>query len=244
MNQPYRLAGLADVMQLLIDGWSVERMVYADRCTLDGADGAPAAFVSMADGGRRQHLFLVDDGRTLSHRTVLQHFREHPAVWKRGCVGPEDLMGEVPDTPPQAADAWGEIPEPFPEALEISPGSLRGVMAVSQVQSVGDVSMAVTCMERFAQGMRLHYVCHAPGAGSWSDFALADLAAVDDGARMYRVAAGAIAQHGSRFAGTVVLAPQLHADARRLTLSVGAFGPRDADAAQVRGPWVFPIGVE
>ncbi len=241
MNNPYRLAGLADLVGLLLDGWQVSRLHYADRCSLEGARDGAAAFVGLSRGDERDHLFLVDDGRTLSHRAVIRQFRDHPTVWKRTVAGPEELMGTIPEAPPQPAHEWGAVPEPFPDALELSPGNLRAVQPVQQVQCASGVSIALTCLERFTDGARLHFVCHAPHAAAWAEMTLGDVVAVDEDARMYRVAVGALTQHGTRFSGTLYVAPPPSAGTRHLTVTVGAFG-RDAD--RVLGPWVFPIVIE
>lgn len=245
MNDPYRLAGLADVVGLLLDGWQVAGLQYTDECSFQGAEGGAAALISMRRGEDRDHLFIVDDGRAVSHRAVLAQFREHPHIWKRAHAGIEDLISSIPEAPPQPADQWAQVPEPFPEALELSPGTLDAVHPVQQVRVVGEVSIALTALESFAQGMRAHYVCHAPHAGAWAEMCAKDITAVDDAGRMYRVVACDAAQRGTRFTGSLLVAPRVPEGTQRFTLSVGAFGRVDADdGATVTGPWVFPITFE
>ncbi|MCB0882517.1 MAG: hypothetical protein KDC33_09935 [Thermoleophilia bacterium] len=243
MNDPYRLAGLADVLGLLLDGWQVAGLEYADRCTFDGSDG-PAALIAMRRGEERAHLFLTDDGRAVSHRAVIARFRDHPHIWKRGHAGLEDLMFAIPEAPPRPAAEWAAVPEPFPEALELSPGTLDAVIPVHQVRVVDGVSIALTALESFAEGVRVHYVCHAPQAGAWAEMCVKHVRAEDDNGRLYRVASTDAIQRGTRFTGTLLVAPRIPLDARRFTVTIGAFGRVDADDGTVAGPWVFPISVE
>jgi len=240
---PYRLGSLADLVGLILDGWQVEHLHYADACELEGARGGPAAFVVLARGDGREHLYIVEDGRSMSHRSLIAQFREHPHVWKRRSTGMHELAATVPATPPRAPEEWGTVPESFPHTLDLSPAALRGVCAVNQTQSVDDVTITITSLERFEQGARLHYLCHAPVARAREELGALDVIAVDDAGRLYRVAPAGRTQRGNRIVGTLALAPAIPAATRALTVTIGTLG-HDGSGAALPGPWVFPIPLE
>lgn len=240
-QNPYRLGSLGDLIGLLLDGWQVEHLHYADTCSLEGADGRPAAFALLVRGDAREHLYIVDDGRALSHRSLIAMFREHPHVWKRRSTGLSEMV-DIPSTPPQAAEEWGAVPEPFPDALDLSPGTLRGVVPVNQTQSVDQVTISITCLERFEHGARIHYLCHAPDARSRGEMGALDVIAVDDTGRLYRVAPGERTQRGNRITGTLAVAPCVPPGTRQVTVTIGTLGHDAGDA--LPGPWVFPIPLE
>lgn len=228
---------------MLVDGWQVEHLHYADRCSLDGADGCPAAFIVLVRADTREHIYIVDDGRAYSHRSLIALFREHPHVWKRRSSGLHEMAATVPPGPPREAKEWGEIPEPFPDALDMSPGSLRGVVPVNQTQSVDDTTIALTSLERFERGARAHYLCHAPEARIREELGALDVIAVDDSGRLYRVEPCARVQRGNRITGALALAPALPADTRQVTITIGTLG-HDGSGDSLPGPWVFPIALE
>ena len=121
-RERFELASLGDLVELLIEGWRIDRLHYADR---SGAAGPPAAFLDLVRGpGERRGVYVPDDGRALSHRALVALFREAPGIWKH----------RSPDAIPLAEDAatspeeWGAVPEPFPEALAFGPATLRGVV--------------------------------------------------------------------------------------------------------------------
>jgi hypothetical protein len=218
-------------------------MHYADRCDLDGARGGPAAFFALCRSDQSRHLFLVDDGRALSHRSLLALFREHPHVWKHRSARSIGETSAVPEAPPRAPEEWGTVEEPFPASLDLSPTTLRGVVCVNQTQSIDGVTLAVTSLERFAGGARAHYLCHAPGRRFREEAGALDAIAVDDGGRMYRVAALERRQRGIRIEGSLALGPAVPADARMVTITIGTLGP-DAGGEGLPGPWVFPIPLD
>lgn len=229
-------------MELVLDGWQVEALHYADTCLLEGAAGGPAAFVVLVRADAREHIYIADDGRALSHRSLIGMFREHPHVWKRRSTGLGELSGEVPSTAPQLAEEWGSVPEPFPEALDLSPGTLRGVVPVNQTQSVDDVTISITCLERFEHGARVHYLCHAPDARAREELGAIDVIAVDDSGRLYRVAPAERIQRGNRITGSLAVAPCVPAGTRQVTITIGTLGHHTGGS--VPGPWVFPIPLE
>ncbi len=244
-QSPYRLGSLGDVVHLLVEGWQVERLHYADTCSYEGADGCPAAFISLTRADARESLYVVDDGRAYSHRSLVALFREHPHVWKRRTTGSgaEEAAASVPPGPPQAAGEWGEVPRPFPEALDFSPAALRGVVPVNQTQSIDDTTIALTCIERFERGARAHYLCHAPEARAREALGAIDVIAVDDQGRLYEVAPWGRTQRGNRITGSLALAPAVPAGSRRLTITIGTLG-HDGPGDSLPGPWVFPIPLD
>ena len=220
-------------------------MEYADRCRLEAADGAPAAFMVLARPDGRQHLYVVDDGRAFSHRALIALFREHPHVWKRRSSGMPELAAAaaVPAGAPMEPEEWGEVPDAFPDGLDLSPASLRGVVAVNQTQSVDDVTITITSLERYEGGARVHYLCHAPAARDREELGALDVIAVDDRGHLYRVAPAGRVQRGTRIVGTLALAPCIPQAARTVTVTIGTLG-HDGSGAELPGPWVFPITLE
>ncbi|WP_217912684.1 hypothetical protein [Miltoncostaea marina] len=234
-DRHYELASLADLVQLIAEGWRVTRLHYADRT--DPA-GPPAALFALARAGEARGVYVPDDGRALSHRTLVEIFRETPGVWKhrspQAAPAPEVPAGEPPE-------AWGEVPEPFPQALDLVPSSLREVVPVNQIQSVEGLDIAMVALERHDAGARLRYMCHASDARTRTAMCVLDVAVVDDAGRRYRVAPTEGRPEGNRLEGALVVAPAIPEDVRRLTVTVGTV---EADADRGRrasGPWVFPI---
>src|SRR5688572_31607127 len=83
MEERYKLGSLGDLVELLIDGWQIEHLHYADRCG-QASGGSPAgAFIELTrpDQGR-YGLYIQDDGRAFSHRALVALFRESPHIWK------------------------------------------------------------------------------------------------------------------------------------------------------------------
>ena len=88
----FALASLGDLMELLVEGWRIEKMQYADR---SGPSGPPAAYFSLVRGatGEVRGVYVPDDGRALSHRALVELFREHPGVWKHRSFASVDAAG-------------------------------------------------------------------------------------------------------------------------------------------------------
>lgn len=235
----YQLASLGDLMALIVEGWRITRLHYADRSS---ASGPPAAFFGLERGPDEWHgVFVPDDGRAFSHRSLVELFRESPEVWKYRTADEVALPG------PEAADVPGplaEVPEPFPDALALSADSLKGVVAVGQTQTVAGIDVTLVALERHDDAVRVTYMCRRHGAGVRGEMALADALAVDDAGRRYRVACLSRPPAANRLDGTIVIGPAVPAASRRITVTIGTVwegggvGPE-----QTPGPWVFPIAL-
>ena len=156
----FELASLGDLVELLIDGWRIDRLHYADR---SGASGPPAAYFELARGAsERRAVYVPDDGRALSHRAFVALFRESPAIWKHrsaGGIPPPDMAGA---TPPEE---WGDGARAVPGRARLpAPPRCARWCPVCQVQSVGGLDIALTSLERHDGGARLRFMCRAPDA--------------------------------------------------------------------------------
>jgi hypothetical protein len=234
---------LTDLVGLLLDGWQIAHLRYADHCDVPGGPVAPAAFIGLERSDSQAWIVIIDDGRSLSHRSLIMLFGDHPNVWKHRSGAHIDRAMPAPDTPPLPAEQWGAVPDAFSGDLDLSPAGLRGVVCVNQSQAIDGVTVAITSLERFADGARAHYLCHAPGRRFREQAGALDAIAVDDAARMYRVASRTRRQQGNRIEGSLVLVPAVPHDARTLTITIGNLGP-GSDGEPQPGPWVFPIGLE
>ena len=224
-------------MQLLVDGWRIDRLHYADR---SGAAGPPAAYVDLVRGaGERRAVYVPDDGRALSHRAFVALLRETPGIWKHrsaDTIPPPDTDAA---TPP---DEWGPVPEPFPQRARFGPSTLRAVVAVNQLQSVAGLDIALTSLERHDGGARLRFMCRASDAATRRRMSVLDVIAVDDAARLYRVACSESRPEGNRLEGAFAVAPAIPEDVGLLTVTVGTIGDESGvRRTSVPGPWVFPI---
>lgn len=241
-GERYRLGSLGDLLEMLVDGWRIEHMHYADRCPAGGPSGVSAGYFDLARAGdERAGVYVPEDGRAYSHRSLVALFRESPHIWKHrsGDAIPAELAASA--TPPED---WGEVPRPFPEALHLTPGSLRQVIAVNQIQSVDGLDVALVALERHLGGARVRYMCHASDVRTRREMSVLDVVAVDDGGRRYAVASVASRTEGNRLDGELVLAPAIPQEATRLTVAVGSLGPGDrAGGPPAWGPWVFPIAL-
>lgn len=231
----YALASLGDLMELVVEGWSIERMHYADRSS---PSGPPAAFFSLTRGpDESRGVYIPDDGRAFSHRSLVALFREHPGIWKHRSPDTIAAPGSEGGVP---AEEWGAVPERFPDDLVFGPSSLRDVVTVGQVQSIAGLDIALVALERHETGARLQYMCHASDQRTRAEMCMLDVIAVDDAGRLYRVACTQGVPVGNRLDGSLVIAPPIPADVRRLTVTIGTV----LDASEGRptsGPWVFPI---
>jgi hypothetical protein len=234
---------LTDLVVMLMDGWQVSQLRYADHCDEPGAPVSPAAFIGLERADQQAWIYILDDGRSLSHRSLIGLFRDHPSVWKHRSGAQIDRAMPARDTPLVPAEQWSAIPDVFPAEIDLSPAGLRGVLCVNQSQAIDGVTVAITSLERFADGARAHYLCHAPGRRFREQAGALDAIAVDDAARMYRVASLARRQHGNRIEGSLALAPAIPLDARTLTITIGNLGP-SANGDRQPGPWVFPISLD
>jgi hypothetical protein len=235
----FELASLGDLMEMLIEGWRIERMHYADR---SGAAGPPAAFFDLVrDPDESRAVYVPDDGRALSHRALVSLFRESPHIWKHR--SPDRIPAPERDAEAVAASEWGDVPEPFPQCVALGPSTLRAVVPVNQVQSVEGLDIALTVLERHEGCARLRYMCHASDARTRKQMQVLDVVAVDDAARLYRIAPVESRVEGNRLEGALLLAPAIPPGVVRLTVTVGTVGDGGERAQAASGPWVFPIAL-
>jgi hypothetical protein len=240
-EERYKLGSLGDLVELLIDGWQIQHLHYADSCG-PGDQGPPGAFIELTrpDQGR-YGLYIPDDGRAFSHRALVALFRESPHIWKhRSAERIHQMAADEPMAAPREPEEWGEVVEPFPQALTFSPGTLRGVVPVNQTEVVDDVTIALTVLERYQQGARVRFLAHAADPKKRKSLGVLDVLAVDDQGRRYRVATLDVKREGNRAEGVIALAPAIPRDATRLTITIGTVGNGRRDE-NVSGPWVFPI---
>jgi hypothetical protein len=233
----YELAGLGDLMELIVDGWRIARLHYADRSEVSGP---PAAVFDLTRGvDERLGVYVPDDGRAFSHRALVELFRENPNVWKYRT--PDGIPAPpIADAAP-AADWGAGVAEPFPEAIVFGPATLREVVPVNQIQSVGGLDIALVSLERHEGGGRLRYMCHASSATAPTEMSVLDVIAVDDAGRLYRVAGVESRPEDNRLEGALVVAPAIPPDVRLLTVSIGTVWDTHEGLVQTPGPWVFPI---
>ena len=146
-------------MELLVEGWRIAHMHYADRSAALG----PAGRLLRPRPGRRGArcgVYVPDDGRAFSHRALVLLFRESPHIWKHRTAGRDRRR---PTRPRRALlpRTGARCAEPFPQALAFGPATLRGVVPVNQVQSIDGLDIALVALERHEDGARLRYMCHA-----------------------------------------------------------------------------------
>ena len=231
-------------MEMIIDGWQVDRLHYAEDSAL-GEDDAhvPAAFIELVrpDQGR-YGIVIPDDGRALSHRALISMFRECPHIWKhRGADRIHQMAADVPMATPHEQPGWTEVVEPFPGALVFSPGTFRGVDVVDQVQAAGDVTIAVTTLERYRDGARARFMVQAPEPRKRKQMHLLGVHVRDDRGRVYTSAVIDEQHDQNRVEGALVIGPGVPLDAREVVITVDAIGdPRHRDEASA-GPWEFPV---
>lgn len=232
----WRLAGLGDLMRMMVEGWRVTRMHYADRASPGGP--AAAYFTLVRGPGEVAGVYVPDDGRALSHRALVELFRDDPRIWKHR--SPDTIAAPGSDPAP-APEPWGSVPEPFPQALALVPGTLRGVVPVGQIQSAGGLDLAITALERHEAGARLRWMCHASDGRARTEVTMLDVVVVDDAGRLYRTACVEGPGGGDRLEGSLVVAPAIPRDVRRVTVTVGTVWGDGEGPRQTPGPWVFPI---
>lgn len=230
----YVLSSLGDLVELLVEGWTIERLHYADSSG-PGGTGAPAAYVALRRGPGRRTLFVLEDERTYSHRALVGLFREHPHIWKHRSPGAIASGAGEPLVP---LEEWGEVPQPFPGALALTPSTLRGVVAVNQTQTVDGLDIALTALERHEAGARLRYLAHARDADSRRRMRVLDVLAVDDHGRRYEVAPLDSGGEGNHLEGALAIAPAIPEAVSALTVAIGTVASAEARSS---GPWLFPI---
>lgn len=224
-----------------MDGWRIEAMHYADRCEPGGPAAVAAAYFHLSrSGGEHQGVYVPEDERALSHRSLVALFRTSPRIWKHRSAAALPPPAPAAATP---AEEWGQVPQPFPEAVPLTPSTLRDVVAVNQRQSVDGLDVALVALERHLTGARLRYMCHASDARTRRGMRVLDVVTVDDAGRRYAVAATATRDEGNCLDGELVIAPAIPHDVTRLTVTIGTVARDDAPLEPVLGPWVFPISL-
>jgi hypothetical protein len=238
MDPRYEPGTLGQLMELLIDGWQIEGLHFAESCHMAGqAPGAPAAFIELSrpDQGR-YGVFIADDGKGLSHKAFVSLFRERPDIWKhRTADRIHALAADQPMAHPHEPSAWGEVVEPFPQGLAFGPATLRGVVALNQTQCTEDVTISLTALERYQQGARLRYLAQASDPKRRKQLERLDVTAVDDEGRTYRVAALEGRKDGTRQEGAVAIAPAIPTGVEVLAVSFAPAG--DGRRNHDQAPW-------
>lgn len=245
-EERYRPGSLGDLIEMIVDGWQVDRLHYADDCAL-GEDDAhvPAAFIELvrADQGR-YGLYIPDDGKAFSHRALISLFRECPHIWKhRGADRIHQMAADVPMATPHEQSQWTDLVEPFPGALVFSPATLRGVDPIDQTQSEGGVTIALTALERYRDGARLRFLVQAPEPRKRRHMQFVDVQVVDDRGRRYATALLDDHHDGNRMDGALAIGPGIPTDASDLTVRIGALGDARKPADATPGPWEFGVQV-
>ena len=229
---------------MIVDGWQVDRLHYADDCAMSEDDPhVPAAFIELVrpDQGR-YGIYIPDDGKAFSHRALISLFRECPHIWKhRGADRIHQMAADVPMAAPHEQSGWSEVVEPFPGALIFSPGTLRGVDAIDQTQSVGDMTVALTAVERYRDGARLRFLIQAPDARKRKHMQMIGLEVIDDAGRSYRTALISDHHDGNRVDGAYAIGPGIPSDVRDITITVAAVGDPRREAEATVGPWTFAV---
>jgi hypothetical protein len=245
MDQRYEPGTLGQLVELLIDGWQIEGLHYAESCHLSGdRPGSPAAFVELSrpDQGR-YGIYIPDDGKGLSHKAFVSLFRERPDIWKhRTADRIHALAADQPMAHPREPAAWGEVVEPFPQGLAFGPATLRGVVALNQTQSTDDVTISLTTLERYQQGARLRYLAQASDPKRRKQLERLDVTAVDDEGRTYRVAQLEGRKDGSRQEGAVAIAPAIPRDVEVLAVSLAPAGEHRRSHDQA--PWRLLFAIQ
>ncbi len=209
----------------------------------DDAPHVPAAFIELTrpDQGR-YGLYIPDDGKALSHRALISLFRECPHIWKhRGADRIHQMAADVPMATPYEQVDWSEVVDPFPGALVFSPGTLRGVDAIDQTASVGDMTIALTTLERYRDGARLRFLIQAPEARKRRQMQVIGLQVTDDRGRTYTTALLDENHDASRLDGAYAIGPGIPADADELSVRIAAIGDPKKEAEAAQGPWAFDV---
>jgi len=231
---------------MIIDGWQVDRLHYADDCAMCEDDPhVPAAFIELTrpDQGR-YGIYIPDDGKALSHRALISLFRECPHIWKhRGADRIHQMAADVPMATPYEQAEWSEVVDPFPVAVVFSPGTLRGVDAIDRTQSAGEITVALTTLERYRDGARLRFLIQAPEARKRKQMQVIGLEVTDDRGRSYTTALLDENHDGSRLDGAFAIGPGIPADARELSVRIAAIGDPKKESEAAQGPWAFDVQI-
>ncbi len=243
-EERYRPGSLADLIEMIVDGWQVDRLHYAEDSALSADDPhVAAAFIELVrpDQGR-YGIYIPDDGKAFSHRALITLFRECPHIWKhRGADRIHQMAVDVPMATPYEQAEWGEVVDPFPGALIFSPGTLRGVNAIDQTQAVGAMTIALTTLERYRDGARLRFLVQAPDARRRKSLQLIGLEVTDDSGRAFATALIDDHHDGNRVDGAYAIGPGIPAEVRGITVRIAAVGDPRRESEATAGPWTFAV---
>ena len=115
------------------------------------------------------------------------------------------------------------------------------MVPINQVQSIEGLDIALVSLERHDDGARLRFMCRASDVATRRRMSVLDVIAVDDAARLYRVACAESVPEGNRLDGAFAVAPAIPEDVGLLTVTVGTVVDEGRPQDSVPGPWVFPI---
>ncbi len=239
----YRRGSLGDLIQLVIDGWEITHLHYGDVCgDPETTAESPAAFIVLRrpDSGLRA-LYIPDDERTLSHRGLVELFRQSPRIWKHRTADAvrARLREYVEAETLRRPEEWGAVLDPADLPMDARPEELVDVIGLGQVETIEGVTVAVLSIERYRSFSRVRYLAHTVGSISRGSLAALDVLVVDNVGRRYRSASMGVERAGSRLEGVIALTPGIPRDVTALTVTIGTLGVSGPDGHL--GPWVFPL---
>lgn len=240
----FRLSSLGDLCEMLVDGWEIAHMHYADSCGTDERpDPRAAAFIELRrPDAESVGLYIPDDERQFSHRGLLAVFRNSPRIWKHRSartVQERLAAAQAEEDASAVPTPWDLVMDPADRSLYVEPADLVGVVALGQVETIDGITVAVLSLERYRDFSRIRYLAHAADVVRRGSLAALDVLAVDDRGRRYRSASLGVERAGSRLEGVIALTPGIPRDVTGLTFTVGSIGASGPDGHL--GPWVFPV---
>lgn len=239
----YQRGSLGDLIQLMVDGWEITHLHYGDVCGDPGMEvDVAAAFVVLRrpDSGLRG-IYIPDDERALSHRGLVELFRQSPRIWKHRTAEAvrQRLKEQIDAEASREADEWGHVLDPADMLMEVRPAELVDVIGLGQVETIEGVTVAVLSIERYRSFSRVRYLAHTVGTLRGGSLAALDVLVVDNRGRRYRSASVGVERAGSRLEGVIALTPGIPRDVTALTVTIGTLGASGPDGHL--GPWVFPV---
>ncbi len=170
--------------------------------------------------------------------------RESPNIWKHRTA--DAIRARLVQLEAEAAlrpepDTWRDVPDPADLPLEVAPRTLRGVVALGQIESIDEITVALLSLERYRDFSRIRYLANTNDPSKRGSLTALDVLAVDDRGRRYRSASLGVERSGNQLEGVIVLAPMIPRDATALTITIGSIGASGPDGAV--GPWVFPVSL-
>lgn len=239
----YHRGSLGDLIQLVIDGWEIIHLHYGDVCGDSSvASESPAAFIVLRrpDTGLRG-MYIPEDERALSHRGLIELFRQSPRIWKVRTADAvrrrlrEHIEAEA-TRPPQE---WGAVLDPADLPMDPQPSELVDVIGLGQVETIEGVTVAVLSIERYRSFSRVRYLAQTVGGLGRGSLAAIDTLVVDNVGRRYHSVSVGVERIGSRLEGVIALTPGIPRDVTALTVTIGTLGTSGPDG--LLGPWVFPV---